>query len=249
MTNPLLYTTDEERRGWWLPVGLSGAIQVTLILLGYFLVPKSLSFPITIDTSADSAAPSGMVQEVDLIPEETPTAVAAQPESTPAPPAEAPAEPEIAENTPPEPAPPSAEPSDFVKPEAAPPPAHAVAQAAPAVAPAPDVASSPAPNKPPTVAPSISHSSEAIPGDSVAIGSKEFPKPPYPYDARVKRIQGTVLVSIDVVDGAVAKVAVMESCGYSTLDVAATSWIKNRWRFPQQITQSFHQPVKFELAQ
>ena len=82
----------------------------------------------------------------------------------------------------------------------------------------------------------------------VVIGDKNFPKPPYPYDAKAKRFQGTVLVTLDIVDGIIVSAEVASSSGYGILDSSAAQWIRQKWHFPPGTTRVLTQPVKFELA-
>ncbi|PAW79966.1 MAG: hypothetical protein B9S32_01160 [Verrucomicrobia bacterium Tous-C9LFEB] len=83
---------------------------------------------------------------------------------------------------------------------------------------------------------------------NVVIGNKNFPKPLYPYVARVKRFQGTVMVGISVIGGRVVSAEVQSSSGYGVLDVAASSWIREKWNFPEGTTTTITIPVKYELS-
>jgi TonB family protein len=72
--------------------------------------------------------------------------------------------------------------------------------------------------------------------------------PPYPPGAIERRYQGTVVLSIRVLDGAIQEVSVASSSGYVLLDTSAIRWIRSRWRFPPQISRTFNQKIRFELA-
>ncbi len=83
---------------------------------------------------------------------------------------------------------------------------------------------------------------------NVVIGDKNFPKPPYPYEAKVKRFQGTVVISLSIVDGNIVSEDVTNSSGYGILDEAATNFIRQAWHFPPSMTRNFSLPVQFQLA-
>lgn len=129
------------------------------------------------------------------------------------------------------PPPPEATP-EFIKPEEKP----KVAEVKPVVQPKPIV------HAPPQQA------SLKFAASSVVIGNKNFPKPLYPYVARLKKFQGTVMVGISVVSGRVVSAEVQSSSGYGVLDVAASSWIRERWSFPEGTTTTITIPVKYELS-
>ena len=73
------------------------------------------------------------------------------------------------------------------------------------------------------------------------------PQPPYPAFARRDRLQGTVIVSIAVKNGAVASVRVLNSSGSAALDQYAVNHVQRRWKWPVTISQTFTQPFRFVL--
>lgn len=93
---------------------------------------------------------------------------------------------------------------------------------------------------------------ESPPGGFAAsapvVGSKNFPKPPYPFQARQRRQQGTVLLRIVVVGGSIAEVSIARSSGHGILDSTAQSWVRSKWNFPAGLTRTLQQEIQFELA-
>lgn len=84
-------------------------------------------------------------------------------------------------------------------------------------------------------------------GGSIALGSRDFPLPPYPMEAISKRFQGAVILEIRVSGGTIEEVSIQSSSGYAILDHSALRWIKTRWRFPKDVTRSFTQKITFQI--
>ena len=140
------------------------------------------------------------------------------------------------------------------------PPAAPILQKPAEAAPLPVPKPTPPSTKAATPRPAAS-STKASPGESagtsggsgptssgVTLGSRDFPMPPYPPGAIERRWQGTVVLNINVLDGSIQEVAVTGSSGYALLDTSAVRWIRARWHFPKQVTRSFNQKIRFELA-
>lgn len=83
---------------------------------------------------------------------------------------------------------------------------------------------------------------------SLVVGNKDFPKPPYPSEARMRHYQGVVVLAISVVNGEVSDVSIQSSSGYGILDSTASRWVQLRWRFPKNLTRSLSQKVAFALT-
>jgi TonB family protein len=83
---------------------------------------------------------------------------------------------------------------------------------------------------------------------SLVVGNKDFPKPPYPTEARMRHYQGVVVLAIRIANGEVADVSIQSSSGYGILDEAASHWVQMRWRFPKNLTRSLSQRVTFALT-
>ncbi len=82
---------------------------------------------------------------------------------------------------------------------------------------------------------------------NAAVGGS-YPPPNYPYSAVRDRSQGTVYIEIMVdAAGKVTSAKVDRSSGYSSLDEAALSVVKNRWRFPPGKAQWLIWPCQFVL--
>jgi len=88
----------------------------------------------------------------------------------------------------------------------------------------------------------------AFAAQEVAIGNKDFPKPSYPYEAKRKRYEGTVLLALTVVEGRIVDVQVSGSSGYAILDTKAAQFIRQRWHFAPEVTRTLSQPITFQLA-
>ncbi|MEI6714985.1 MAG: TonB family protein [Verrucomicrobiota bacterium] len=161
--------------------------------------------------------------------------------------------------------PPIVQPPPTPLPEAIPIPVPAPALKQPPIStPAPKPSTAPTAQKTPAVAskPSTERSSNSGPATAtttgastgpasfsgVALGSTDFPIPPYPPQARERGFQGVVTLNIRVQDGLIQDVSVESSSGYTLLDSTATRWIRSRWRFPKQLTRTFHQKISFNLA-
>jgi len=80
------------------------------------------------------------------------------------------------------------------------------------------------------------------------VGDKSCPTPPYPYDAKVNHEQGTVMLSLSVVDGRIVDAQISSSSGHELLDTSTLQWVRAKWNFPPDITRTLNLPVKFQLA-
>ena len=76
----------------------------------------------------------------------------------------------------------------------------------------------------------------------------DFPDPPYPRWARQQRVQGRLLVLVDVAaNGTVSSVAVRETSGHPPLDQHAVDWVRQRWSWAPGAPRRFLVPLVFEL--
>ena len=75
------------------------------------------------------------------------------------------------------------------------------------------------------------------------------PRPPYPYEARSKRITGSgvIVVHVDAASGDVTDASVAKSTGSSILDDAAVSTFR-RWRFRPGTVSKVNIPITFTLT-
>src|SRR5919204_328699 len=75
------------------------------------------------------------------------------------------------------------------------------------------------------------------------------PRPPYPYEARAKRITGSgvITVNVDAASGDVTSGSVTKSTGSSILDEAALSTFK-RWRFRPGSVSRVNIPITFTMS-
>ena len=205
------------------------------------------------DTLLDLIAHGGQEENNPPPLDETVEVVQApEPQAVPEPPPEAAPEfikpveiPKVAEIPKPIPTPvPTPEPVVAPKPEPTP-----VVQAKPAQKPVIKKIATVAP-KPRPVNPSVGTGT----GDpnfapsSLVVGNKDFPKPPYPSEARMRHYQGVVVLAIHVVNGEVADVSIQSSSGYALLDSTASRWVQMRWKFPKNLTRSLNQRVTFALT-
>ena len=81
----------------------------------------------------------------------------------------------------------------------------------------------------------------------VVMGNKNFPRPLYPMEAKIRKFEGTVVVAIEVVAGKIASVYVVSSSGYGLLDSSSVSFIKRNWKFPDGTTRNVTVPVQYSL--
>ena len=79
-------------------------------------------------------------------------------------------------------------------------------------------------------------------------GRGTTPDPAYPAQARRDRIQGTVTISISVVNGGVTSVRVLKSSGSALLDETTLSHVQRRWKWPAGTTQTFTRPITYRLS-
>jgi protein TonB len=75
------------------------------------------------------------------------------------------------------------------------------------------------------------------------------PRPPYPYEARSKRITGSgvIVAHVDAASGNVTDASVAKSTGSSILDDAAVSTFR-RWRFRPGTVSKVSIPITFTLT-
>ncbi|MES2468845.1 MAG: TonB family protein [Verrucomicrobiota bacterium] len=99
----------------------------------------------------------------------------------------------------------------------------------------------------PAGSPAGSQNEVAAPASAIGGGRGSNPQPPYPAFARRDRLQGTVIVSITVKNGAVGSVRVVSSSGSTSLDEYAVSHVQRRWKWPAGTSQTFTQPFRFVL--
>jgi protein TonB len=119
--------------------------------------------------------------------------------------------------------------------------------APPAARPNPDLPRRPAGVPAPAGSPAGSQNGVAAPASAGGGGRGSNPQPPYPAFARRDRLQGTVVVSIMVENGAVGSVRVVSSSGSTSLDEYALSHVQRRWKWPAGTSQTFTQPFRFVL--
>jgi len=232
----------EAPRQWLVPVGIALALEVFGIALGFFSPKDTLLELIAAGEiqSVQAAAPQPFEQEVIL---EDPTP---PPPPTPDPEFIKPEEVAEAPHAPPSPPQPiqDATPPPPIDP---PPP-----QPDPVPAPAPPQAVA-APVAPAATAPSENAAAAdsqipLAPSSIVVLGNKDFPKPPYPYEARLQHMEGTVAVQLEVVAGQLAGVEIASSSGHPLLDRSAVAWIRTHWKFPADVTRTLTQPIQFQLG-
>lgn len=99
--------------------------------------------------------------------------------------------------------------------------------------------------KPPTNAPQ--HPVQRYAATALRAGDANTPKPPYPYEAAMRRYQGTVQLSLTVAQGKLLSVDVVQSSGFGILDSNARQWIRQRWRLPANLSGSYTIPIVYRL--
>ena len=97
---------------------------------------------------------------------------------------------------------------------------------------APPSASSNSSNEGDQVARAAPPSPEPTGGGSRTVACRRCPKPSYPRSALDAGAEGTVNIMVDInSDGAVTSASLVGSSGHASLDQAALSAVRNRWRF------------------
>ena len=112
----------------------------------------------------------------------------------------------------------------------------------------PKVVEVPKPEEPKPKPVAAPQQAPAFAAQSLVVGDKNFPKPPYPSVAKLKHYEGTVTLQLSVSEGQIVDVQVSQSSGYAILDATAATWIRQRWHFPATVTRSLTQPIAFQLA-
>jgi protein TonB len=101
-------------------------------------------------------------------------------------------------------------------------------------------------------APPVDLRALAVSAPSIALftgdAKGKYPPPPYPREARERRLQGKLLLLVAVgANGVVERAEVKETSGSELLDQHAAEWVKNRWVWPAGENRLFHVPVIFQL--
>ncbi|MDD2676785.1 MAG: energy transducer TonB [Methylacidiphilaceae bacterium] len=79
------------------------------------------------------------------------------------------------------------------------------------------------------------------------VGDANTPKPPYPYEAAMRRYQGTVQLALTIAQGKLLGVEVVQSSGFGILDSTARQWIRQRWRLPANLSGTYTIPIVYRL--
>jgi protein TonB len=107
--------------------------------------------------------------------------------------------------------------------------------------------------KPQKIAPIKAPTVAGRPGPVTAAGAKAAavyaPKPPYPYEARSRRITGSgvCVVTVDPASGNVTDATMAQSIGNPILDNATTSTFR-RWRFKAGSVSKARIPITFTMT-
>jgi hypothetical protein len=76
--------------------------------------------------------------------------------------------------------------------------------------------------------------------------AKEHSLPPYPLEARSQRIEGDVMVRIEVKGGKMLRVSA-ESRSLTLAD-CSSRWIRWHWRFRSGVSGTYYVPITYKLA-
>jgi hypothetical protein len=76
--------------------------------------------------------------------------------------------------------------------------------------------------------------------------AKEHSLPPYPLEARSQRIEGDVMVRIEVKGGKMLRVS-SESRSLTLAD-CSSRWIRWHWRFRSEVSGTYYVPITYKLA-
>lgn len=253
----------------WLAGMNALALSFILTALGVFLphadAARSPTFPLKVEEPAKdnslamdlSPPPPSAEASSPETAEQTPSAEpASEPEAMDLPPpVQLPAYRELPEMIDPVPVQdpprlPTPTPAEDRRPEPVPAPRPAAKPTTPATRPGPAPASIPGSvPRGGAAGPSGGTPGGTGPGPRAGNGSGRgtTPQPPYPAFARRDRLQGTVVVSIAVVDGSVTGVRLITSSGHASLDQYAISHVQRRWKWSAGTTRTFTQPFRFVL--
>lgn len=102
--------------------------------------------------------------------------------------------------------------------------------------------------KPRFTAPKATGSGESASVSNLVVGSSGFPRPGYPYEARIHHQTGTVLISIQFDSrGEAADVEVIQSSGVRILDSSTRSFIHSNWHNEAFAGKRVSVPVEYRL--
>lgn len=143
------------------------------------------------------------------------------------------------------PPPPTVNP-EFVKQIELPKPAIIPPPPVPVIPPKPKPA--PLVKKPRYTAAHATGTGESASVSKLVLGSSGFPRPGYPYEARLRHQSGTVLVGIQFdSNGRAANVEIEGSSGVSILDASTRSFIQSHWSNGSFAGRRVTVPIDYEL--
>ena len=103
-------------------------------------------------------------------------------------------------------------------------------------------------HKPHFTAPHATGTGETASVSQLVLGSSGFPRPGYPYEARLRHQSGTVVVGIQFdSEGRPADVEIDTSSGVSVLDSSTRSFIQANWRNESFAGRRVTVPVEYQL--
>src|SRR5947208_2919359 len=86
-----------------------------------------------------------------------------------------------------------------------------------------------------------------IPHESATASARYAPLPRYPYEARLKRLEPTMVVELRIAsNGSVSRLNVVQSTGFVWLDRSTADTLR-QWRFKPRIAERLRIPVTFSL--
>ncbi|ACD83158.1 energy transducer TonB [Candidatus Methylacidiphilum infernorum] len=80
-----------------------------------------------------------------------------------------------------------------------------------------------------------------------ALSTSFLSPPPYPYEARLRHMEGTVVILLEIRQGKIVASRVVRSSGHLLLDVTAKNWIDSHWKFPPHVSRTLTEAITFEL--
>jgi TonB family protein len=102
--------------------------------------------------------------------------------------------------------------------------------------------------KPRYTAPKATGSGESASVSRVVLGSSGFPRPGYPYQARIHHQTGTVSIGIQFdASGEAGDVEVIESSGVPLLDSSTCDFIRSHWHNESFAGRRVTVPVEYQL--
>ncbi|TFE66999.1 energy transducer TonB [Methylacidiphilum caldifontis] len=85
--------------------------------------------------------------------------------------------------------------------------------------------------------------------NTATLSYASLPPPPYPYEARLLRMEGSVVIRLHVQEGKIVSTEIIRSSGYRLLDMLSKRWVETHWHFPPFVNRVILEKITFELEE